>query len=386
MINRNLGFLFTALVIWGIGEGMFFYFQPLYLQSLGADPLTIGSILGGFGLMMTVAHIPAGYLSDRIGRLPVLRAAWLTGMLAAWVMALAADMNVFIIGLLLYGLTAFVSAPLTSYVTAARGSLGVGRVLTLMSAMFNVGMVIGPILGGLVGERLGLKTVYLVAACLFVISTAALFFLRPQPRDAHDPQDPPPGLLTNWHYLGFLGLSFAVMFALYMSQPLTPNFLQNERGVSLASIGLIGSAGGLGNALLLFTIGNMAPRIGYMIAQALVAVFALVIWQGSAVWMYAGAYFLLGGFRVARMLGSAQARSLIHPSQMGVAFGLLETINTLPGILAPPLAGYLYARDPSAIYPLTIAFIGATLTLTVLFAPRQAARHAEIAPREQPLA
>lgn len=385
-MNRNLGFLFTALVIWGIGEGMFFYFQPLYLQSLGADPVAIGAILGGFGLMMAVAHIPAGYVSDKIGRLPVLRAAWLTGMLAAWVMALADGMNLFIVGLMLYGLTAFVSAPLISYVTAARGSLSVGRVLTLMSATFNVGMVIGPLLGGLIGDRLGLKTVYLVAACLFVASTAALFFLRPQPRDAHDPQDPPPGLRSNAHYLGFLGLSFAVMFALYMAQPLTPNFLQNERGVSLANIGLIGSVGGLGNAFLLFALGNMAPRTGYMLAQALVAVFALVIWQGQSVWMYAGAYFLLGGFRVARVLGSAQARALIHPSQMGIAFGVLETIHTLPGILAPPLAGYLYARDPAMIYPLTMAVIVVTLALTALFAPRQAARHAEITPREQPLA
>ncbi|MEJ5224685.1 MAG: MFS transporter [Anaerolineales bacterium] len=381
-MNRNLGFLFAALVLWGIGEGMFFYFQPLYLQQLGADPLTIGAILGGFGLMMTVAHIPAGFVADRIGRRPVLRAAWLTGTLAAWIMALSTSINVFIVGLLLYGLTAFVSAPLTSYVTAARGSLSVGRALTLMSAMFNVGMVFGPVLGGLVGDRLGLKTIYLIAAGLFVLSSAALFFLRPQPRDHHDPHDPPPGLLNNGRFLGFVGLSFAVMFALYMAQPLTPNFLQNERGMSLAVIGLIGSVGGLGNAFLLFTLGNLAPRAGYMIAQALVALFALIIWQGHAAWMYAGAYFLLGGFRVARVLGSAQARTLVHPSQMGIAFGILETINTLPGILAPPLAGFLYERDPALIYPLTMVVIALTLALTALFAPRQAARHAEISPEE----
>lgn len=381
-MNRNLGFLFAALVVWGIGEGMFFYFQPLYLQQLGANPLTIGAILGGFGLMMTVAHIPAGFVADRIGRLPVLRAAWLTGTLAAWVMALASDINVFIVGLLLYGLTAFVSAPLSSYVTAARGSLSVGRALTLMSAMFNVGMVVGPFLGGLVGDRFGLKTIYLIAAGLFVLSSAVLFFLRPQSRDHHDPHDPPPGLLNNGRFLGFVGLSFVVMFALYLPQPLTPNFLQNERGMPLSAIGLIGSAGGLGNAYLLFRLGNLAPRKGYMISQVLVALFALIIWQGSGARMYASAYFLLGGFRVARMLGSAQARMLVHPSQMGIAYGILETINAMPTILAPPLAGFLYERDPALIYPLTIAAIGVTITLTALFAPRQAASYAEMPPQE----
>ncbi len=381
-MNSNLGFLFAALTLWGIGEGMFFYFQPLYLQQLGANPLTIGAILGGFGLMMTLAHIPAGFVADRIGRRPVLRAAWLTGTLAAWVMALASDINVFIVGLLLYGLTAFVSAPLTSYVTAARGNLSVGRALTLMSATFNMGMVIGPLLGGLISQRLGLQTIYLFAAGLFVISTLALFFLRPQPRDQHDPHDPPPALLTNGRYWGFVALSFTVIFGLYMAQPLTPNFLQNERNISFATLGLIGALGGLGNAILLFRLGNLTPRTGYLSAQVLVAMFALLIWRGNAPWMYALAYFWLGGFRVARVLSSAQARMLVHPSQMGLAFGILETINALPTILAPPLAGFLYERDPALIYPLTIAVIGVTITLTALFAPRQAAPHAEMPPQE----
>ena len=55
----------VSLIIWGMGEGTFMYFQPLYLQELGASPLVIGSILGGVGLAMTLFHIPAGFRSDR---------------------------------------------------------------------------------------------------------------------------------------------------------------------------------------------------------------------------------------------------------------------------------------------------------------------------------
>ncbi len=72
---------------------------------------------------MMVAHIPAGYLADRIGRKPLLVAAWVAGLLAAWIMALARTLPVFVTGMLFYGFTAFVSAPMNSYVTSARGKL-----------------------------------------------------------------------------------------------------------------------------------------------------------------------------------------------------------------------------------------------------------------------
>ncbi len=52
---------------WGIGEGMFLIFQPIYLEQLGADPLLIGAILGAAGITMAIAQAPAGHLADRIG-------------------------------------------------------------------------------------------------------------------------------------------------------------------------------------------------------------------------------------------------------------------------------------------------------------------------------
>ena len=121
-MNPSLLWLGAALFTWGIGEGMFYMFQPIYLQQLGADPIQIGVILGGLGLVMTLAHIPAGYLSDRIGRRPILIAAWGIGVAATLIMAFATNLIVFIAGALLYRFTAFAISPLDSYVTAARGS------------------------------------------------------------------------------------------------------------------------------------------------------------------------------------------------------------------------------------------------------------------------
>lgn len=370
-MSLDLILLSISLFVWGIGEGMFFYFQPIYLKELGADPLQIGVILGLAGVAMTAAHIPAGYLADRFGRRLVMRTAWCTGLTAAWTMAFARSLPVFVIGLLLYGFTAFVAAPLSSYATAARGKWSIAQSLTFISGMFNLGAVIGPISGGFLGEVFGLHKLYIYSGCLFFVSTTLLFLLRSQPVNDHDPENPPGSLFTNWRYLSFLGIVFLVMFSVYLPQPLTPVFLEDVRGLTLSKIGTLGTLGMLGNAALTFLLGQFSSRLGFLVAQVCVALFTILIWRGSGLPWYMLAYFLLGGYRAARTLVSARIRPMIHEAQMGLAYGIAETINNLPTILAPPLAGYLYDKDPVSIFPLSLVVITLALMITLGFTLRE---------------
>lgn len=371
-MNPSILLVGAALFIWGIGEGMFFYFVPLYMQQLGASPIWIGSILGGFGFVMMCAHIPAGLLSDRLGRRPLLRLAWMLGMAAAWGMALATSLPLFVGAYLLYGVTAFVSSPLFSYVTAARGNLSAGRVMTLTSAMYNLGAVLGPISGGWLGDRFGLRSIFLGSALVFIPSVVLLFFLPPQPRDAHDGDGAGRQLLFNRRFWGFLVLVFLTMFAMYLPQPLTPNFLQNERGISFSQLGWMGSAGSLGNVLFNLALGQFSPPLGFALGQICVGLFALFLWQGDAPVWYALAYFLLGGYRAARMLVFAQVRWLIHQAQMGLAYGITEAVNSFAVILAPLLAGFLYDKDPASLYALSLFLVALGVVLSLAFSPRPA--------------
>ena len=373
-MSIDLVLLAISLLTWGIGEGMFIYFQPIYLQQLGANTMTIAGVFGLFGLAMMVAHIPAGHLADRIGRKPLLVTAWIAGIAAALVMGLARNLPVFIAGMLLYGFTAFVTSPLNSYITAARGKMSPVRAMTLLSAGYNLGAVLGPISGGWFGAHFGLRTVYLVSAGIFVISTAILVFLHPQPREVHDPAAPPESLWRNTRFISFLGLIFLAMFVMYLPQPLTPRFLQNERGLSLESIGLLGSIGNLGNSLLALVLGQIAARSGFLLAQLSVALFSLLLWKGSGLGWYALGYFLLGGFRSARSLIYAQVRPLIHSSQMGLAYGVAETSSALAVMLAPLLAGLLYTQDPGRVYWVSAVLIGGMVVLSWMAAPREAGR------------
>jgi MFS family permease len=364
----------VSLLTWGIGEGMFIYFQPIYLQQLGTNTLTIASVFSFFGLSMMAAHIPAGHLADRIGRKPLLVAAWVTGVLAALIMTLARALPVFIVGMLLYGFTGFVSSPMDSYITAARGKLSLARAMTLVSAAYNLGAVLGPVSGGWIGEHLGLRTVYLISTCIFIISTVILFFVRSQPREVNDPAAPPEKLWKNPRFVSFLGIIFLTMFVMYLPQPLTPSFLQNQRGLSLESIGLLGSIGNLGNTLLALALGQFAARTGFLLAQLLVAAFSLLLWKGTGLGWYALGYFLLGGFRSARSLIFAQIRPFIHSAQMGLAYGVAETTSSLAIMLAPLLAGVLYTREPVMVYWVSLGLGGLVLLFSAIFVPHEAVR------------
>ena len=369
-MNPSLIIVGISLFTWGIGEGMFLYFVPLYLEQLGATPLVIGTVYSAFGFAMLLAHIPAGYLSDRIGRRPLIQVAWIMGLATTWVMALGPSLEIFVAGFVLYGVTGFVTSPLFSYVTAARGKLTAGRAITLTSAMYNLGAVLGPVSGGWIGEQFGMRTIFTWAAVVFVLSTVLVLFLKPQPRDLHDDENTTRTLLTNTRFLGYLGIVFIVMFALYLPQPLTPNFLQNERGITLNQMGTIGSLGNLGNVVFNLILGQFSTGIGFALGQVCVALFAFLIWKGTSQPWYMLAYFLMGGFRAARMLAMAQVRLLIHQSQMGLAYGITEAGNSIAWILSPLLAGYLYDKDPTSIYPLSLLLITIGVIISLIFAPR----------------
>ncbi|MBN1667067.1 MAG: MFS transporter [Anaerolineales bacterium] len=368
-MNRDLALVAAALFAWGIGESSFFYFQPLYLEQLGASHLMIGGILSLLALGMTVTHIPAGYLADRLGRRALMHLAWLLGSLAALIMAMANNLQVFTIGALLYGVTAFVAAPMNSYISAARGQLKLNQALTITQSAYQGGAIAGPLIGGLIGARLGLRQIYWFAAAAFLLSTLVILLIRTQPVEKRSALANR-GLFLNRRYLAFLPIIFLAMFAMYLPQPLTPNFLQLERAVSVSTMGLLGTLGSAGNLLLTLTLGQLQPLLGFILGQVAVAGSALLIWQGNGPLWYGAAYLLLGGYRAARMLSIAQVRSLVTAANMGLAFGIADTAGGLGVILAPFAAGYLFERNPILIYNSAASALGLAIFISLIYFAR----------------
>ena len=70
-------------------------------------------------------------------------------------------------------------------------------------------------------------------------------------------------------------------------------------------------------------------------------------------------------------MAQAQGRELVHPSQMGLMYGTLETVNATIFIFTPPLAGYLFVIDPFLIYPLAMGLIVLAMMSTFIFSYRK---------------
>jgi MFS family permease len=370
-MNRDLLRVSSALMIWGIGEGMFLLFQPLYLQELGANPIMIGSIMGIIGFAMSIAHLPAGFLADRYGRRPLLVSAWIIGTTATWIMALANTLPVFVVGSALYGMTTYVMVPLNSYVTAARGNWSVGRALTLISAIYNIGAILGPILGGWIGDQAGLKTNFQIAAIIFTFSSLMIIFIRPQPIEPFITQGDSSRWrdLVNQRFFRYLFLVTFVLFSMNLPLPLSQNFLQNERDITLIYIGRLISARSIGIVFLNLALGQINVKIGFLISQAAMGLSAFLLWQGTQMPAYAVGYFLMGSQQTARVLATAQGRILVQAANMGLAYGMLETSAAFTNMLSPLLAGYLYSLQPNLIYSASLVLIAVAILLTVSISP-----------------
>jgi DHA1 family tetracycline resistance protein-like MFS transporter len=369
-MNRDLVLLGLSLMTWGVGEGMFFIFEPLYLQQLGADPVAIGVILGVAGVMMAIAHIPAGHLADRIGRKPLLLAAWIIAMFATWLMALAPALPLFMVGLFLYNMTAFVSSPLSSYITAASGRLGITRALTTVSAFYNFGAFLGPTLGGLIGNTFGLRTIFFISGITFIVSLIILLFIKSQPVAFIDADQVGNRNFINRRFITYLAVILFAGFSMYLAQALSPNFLQNQQHFSIQAIGFLGSIASLGTVVLNLALGSLNPFLGYLLGQLSVALFALIFWQTSGYIWYCVGYFLMGGYRMSRSFATALTKNMVHHNRMGLAYGMTETVGSSAIILASPVAGLLYQIDPKSMYIAGFLLIILSMLISARFIPR----------------
>lgn len=238
------------------------------------------------------------------------------------------------------------------------------RALSTVSALFNLGGIVGAPLGGLIGDHYGLRSIYAISLLLFVISTGIVLRTRHQPVQLVDNELRFSSLLKNGVLNRFLGLVSLAFFGMYLSWPLTPNYLQNVRNVPIRAIGFFGSCNAIGMFLFNLLLGRLAPRIGLLLAQAMVLVSGLFLWLGTGLPWFALGYFLAGAYRASRALVIGYVEGIADPSQLGISYGLVETVSGLVQVAAPLFAGPLYQTIPALPFPVSLCILGVSLILT----------------------
>lgn len=374
VVGRNNRLLMLALFIWALGEGLWYNnFRQLYLVQLGATSTQVGMALAIEMVMRALMPIPAGLLADRIGTYKVMVASWFLGVLGTLVCGIAGTWQVFVPGLVIYGMSAFAMPAVSAYALQnipdrTRPRMA-DRALTSIFAAYTAGLIISPLIGGIIAESWGIGTGLWISTAIFVASTACILLASPAPPDeSTDLAEHPTDLLRNPRFV-WMSVYFVVVFtALFTSYQLIPNYLQEARGLSMGTIGLLFSIAAAGTVVLNGAAGRAGPGWSFAAVAGVYGLALLGVWRGQQPVILWVAFFGAGGLSVLRTLALARAADVVSARNQGLAFGIIETLNALAGAVASGIAGWLYGLTPAHDLPLIVALVAVPLLIGLWFA------------------
>src|SRR6218665_3045511 len=168
VMNRPLIVIFTAIVLDAVGIGLIFPILPTLLkevtQSQNVAPY-IGTMTALYAVMQFIFAPVLGALSDRLGRRPVLLISLGGAAINYLLLAFAPNLALLFVGRAIAGLTSANVSVAMAYITDISAEDQRARRFGLFNAMFGIGFIIGPVLGGALGDS-WLRLPFLAAAVL----------------------------------------------------------------------------------------------------------------------------------------------------------------------------------------------------------------------------
>src|SRR5690625_1925580 len=146
----------------------------------GATPALVGLALGAYGLTQACLQIPAGLLSDRWGRKPVILLGLALFGLGSVVAAGADHVWELILGRALQGVGAIASA-LMALLTEVTRDQQRSKAMASLGASIGLSFVLAMVLGPWRAARSGLSLVFHVTAGLAVVGAVIVLWLVPTP-------------------------------------------------------------------------------------------------------------------------------------------------------------------------------------------------------------
>jgi DHA1 family tetracycline resistance protein-like MFS transporter len=195
-MNKPLIVIFAAIGLDAVGIGLIFPILPRLIeevtQSNNVAP-TIGIMTALYALMQFVFAPMLGALSDAIGRRPVLLISLVGAAINYVVMAFAPSLSLLLVGRAIAGLTSANMSVAMAYITDISPEDQRARRFGLTSAMFGAGFIIGPVLGGLLGDY-WLRLPFIAAAALNACNLLLALFILPESRtpESRKPGSRPP--------------------------------------------------------------------------------------------------------------------------------------------------------------------------------------------------
>jgi DHA1 family tetracycline resistance protein-like MFS transporter len=378
-----LGFIFVTLLIDVIGLGIIIPVMPRLISELTGDSISnaardSGWILFAYAFTQFICAPIVGALSDRYGRRPILLAS-LFGFGVDYIfLAFAPTLFWLYIGRIIAGLMGASFTTGAAYIADISTPDKRAQNFGIIGAAFGLGFIIGPVIGGLLGQY-GSRVPFMAAAVLSFLNWLYGFFilpesLKPENRRSFEWSRANPigafkGLKKYPVIFGLITSLVLVYIALHAVQSNWSFYVIEKFGWNEAMIGYsLGAVGLLSAFVQGYLIKIILPRLGQ---NRSVYVGLLLYALGFTLYAFAWKDWMMFAFMVPYMLGGIAGPAIqgiistqVAPNEQGELQGALTSLQSLTSIIGPPLMSnvfYYFTKESAVVH-----FSGAPMLLAAI--------------------
>jgi DHA1 family tetracycline resistance protein-like MFS transporter len=382
-MDKRLLTILLIVFVQMLGAAMIMPILPLYAQrEFNMTPQVITLLGTAFFAAQFIAGPYLGRLSDKYGRVPVLILSQIGTAVSFFMLALAPNVAVLFLARILDGITGGNIIVAQAYITDVTPPKRRTESLGYIFAVFGLGFIIGPALGGVLSAAFGPRVPYVIAGLAAVLVVFLTWFtldesLSQEQRAANrgfnkgsiNPgeiaRNLPLVLILVIAFIGQFGMGLLqATFALYGEAVL---FAGYEERVATLGVGLLLTAVGIGQV---FTQAVLIRPALKRFDEAWLVVMGLII-RSTALFLFAAlAIPLAGAFAsvlfamgMGLMMPSLQSQSTrtVADELRGGVLGVYQSTISLSTIASTAISGVIFAMNATAPF-----WIGGALTVLVL--------------------
>ncbi|HEY0034235.1 MAG TPA: Tet(A)/Tet(B)/Tet(C) family tetracycline efflux MFS transporter [Devosia sp.] len=381
-MNKPLIVILAAVMLDAVGIGLIFPILPALLRDVGhlTEVATLlGLMLALYSACQFLFSPVLGVLSDRFGRRPVLLVSLAGAAIDYLIMAFAPHLWMLVLGRAISGITSANMAVATAYITDISTEEERAKRFGLFHAMFGIGFIIGPVLGGLLGD-FWVRAPFIAAALLNGVNFALALFILPESRpgqrgakfdlDALNPFKPLAWALTFAALIPMMAIFVIMNFVGTMYGTIWALFSEDSFGWSGTMIGLsLGAFGVFHAGAQAFLTGPAVARLGerwaLIVGMACELTALLILGVATQGWvLFALApLFALGGIGMPAL--QSLTTSQVGPDKQGQLQGVLASLVSLAAVFGPVFFSFSYFTVQGT-WPGLIWIIGAAIYLLAL--------------------
>ena len=381
-MNKALIIILSAVMLDAVGIGLIFPILPALLRDVthsGEVATLFGVMLALYSAMQFLFSPVMGVLSDRYGRRPVLLVSLAGAAIDYLIMAFAPQLWMLVLGRAIAGLTSANMAVATAYITDISPEDVRAKRFGYFHAMFGIGFIIGPVLGGLLGD-IWVRAPFVAAALLNGLNFAIALFVLPESRAGDstakfDFANLNPFKPLRWAFtfaallplmaifviMNFVGAMYGTVWAMFGEDRFAWTGLMI--GLSLGTFGLFHA--GAQAFLTGPAVARLGERWALVVGMGFELVALVVLGLASQGWiLFALApLFALGGIGMPAL--QAITTTQIDADNQGKLQGVLSSLVSLSTVFGPLFFSFVYfAIRPH--WPGLIWIIGAAIYLLAL--------------------